>query len=107
MKKFIIALTAVLIPAAAQSNWSENQRKEYMETLFPHVMEHERYADVLDVPETVVLLKCVGTYYEKNYEYEQFIDIYYNGSDTAIEEFSQVEDLCINAVIDNRNSKYY
>ena len=107
MKKFITAVCAGLVfslPATVFANWNEPDKEEYMKIMFNQVMEYETYTEIMDTKETVNLLRCIGSFYEKNYSFDKFLNIYYEGTEEEVDEFRAVETYCIKVIEDQRPS---
>ncbi len=70
--------------------------------MFNTAMKQETYAEILTTKESLYTIYCIGDFYEDNYTYKEFIDMFYNGPDSKVKEFNEVSDICIHLVRTSR-----
>lgn len=102
MKKFITALSVLLLPTVCVATWSELDRQKYVNLMFNTAMKYKTYDEILTTKESLYTIYCIGDFYEDNYTYNEFEDMFYNGNDKKVEEFNQVSEICINLVKTSR-----
>jgi len=95
MKKFILCATLYLLSNPVFGSWSETDKQSYVNLMFNTAMEYRTYDNILTIEESIKTIHCIGDFYENNYTYNQFIDMFYNGPQYKVEEFEQINNMCI------------
>ena len=102
MKKFIIAITALLVCSPASADWSKEDRSRFAELLW--ISEAE---DNVDTKIRMVrFIKCITKYYEQQYPFAKVLEKW-NSTDIDarwLSEFIDVNDRCDEMIRNNEDS---
>lgn len=98
MKKFITCITLCFLSTPVFGEWSETDKQSYVNLMFNTAMEYRTYDNILTIEESIKTIHCIGNFYQNNYTYNQFIDMFYNGPQDKVEEFEQINSMCINFI---------
>ena len=101
MKKLLISLF-LLLPTYLQAQWSDQEIKKYSNLMFNTAMKYRTYDNIMSIPESIKTIECIRSFYEINYSYNEWENMFYSGPADKVEEFEKVSDLCINYTINNR-----
>ena len=102
MKKFIIAITALLICSPAFADWSKEDRDYFSELLWLP----EKEGTVEDKLNMVRFISCLTNYYESKYPFDQVLSRW-NSTPVDIEfvsEFIDVNSRCSEMIGNNEDS---
>ena len=102
MKKFIIAITALLVCSPASADWTKEDRSRFTELLW--ISEAE---DNVDTKIRMVrFIKCITKYYEQQYPFAKVLEKL-NSTDIDarwLSEFIDVNDRCNEMILNNEDS---
>ena len=102
MKKFIIAITALLVYSPAFADWSKEDRSRFTELLW--ISEAENNADTKI--RMVRFIKCITNYYEQQYSFAKVLEKW-NSTDIDaqwLSEFIDVNSRCDEMIRSNEDS---
>lgn len=103
MKKLLISLF-LLLPTYLQAQWSDQDIKKYSDLMFNTAMKYRTYDNIMSIPEAIKTIECIRSFYEINYSYNEWENMFYRGPADKVEEFETVSGLCIKFIINNRIS---
>tara|TARA_B100000424_G_C22894774_1_gene475940 strand:- start:54 stop:386 length:333 start_codon:yes stop_codon:yes gene_type:complete len=98
MKRYCTLLSVFFLTNVAFANWTDMERQKYVNLMFNTAMKNKTYDEILSTKESLYTIYCIGDFYEDNYSYNEFLDMFYNGPDIKVDEFNKVSEICINLV---------
>ena len=91
MKKFVVAISALLFSSTAFASWSQEQKSKFSDLLW----SPEHASTPAERMNQVIFISCLTKYYEAKYSYEQVMNWWYLPPDPRlIEEFMVVNADC-------------
>ena len=102
MKKFAIALSALLLSSTAFASWTQEDKDKFSELLWIP----EQATTPADTMNLVQFIDCLTKYYESKYTFEQVHQWWYEPPRTElIEEFVVVNAECKRMILAQVNSE--
>ena len=101
MKKFAIALSALLLSSTAFASWSQEQKDKFSELLW----SPEHASTPAERMNQVMFISCLTEYYEDRYTFKQVMSWWYLPPDPKlIEEYIVVNAQCKSALLAKLNA---
>jgi hypothetical protein len=95
MENFLLSTALFLMPFTALANWTDSQKDQYKDMMFQTAMEYRTYDQIFSIKETLMVIDCMGEFYQTYYSFNEFEHLFYVGNDNTVEEFQQVSNACV------------
>jgi len=90
MKKFMIALTALILSTNAYGMWSNEERNAFFDLLY----DPEKISEASDKLDMVNLIECVQSYYAMRNTYDEFLSYWTSADERQLGEWKHVTATC-------------
>ncbi len=90
MKKFMIALTALILSTNAYGMWSNEERNAFFDLLY----DPDKVSDTSDKLDMVNLIECVQSYYAMRNTYDEFLSYWTSADERQLGEWKYVTATC-------------
>lgn len=90
MKKFMIALTALILSTNAYGMWSNEERNAFFDLLY----DPDKVSDTSDKLNMVNLIECVQSYYAMRNTYDEFLSYWTSADERQLGEWKYVTSTC-------------
>ena len=91
MKKFVVAISALLLSSTAFASWSQEQKSSFSDLLW----SPEHASTPAERMNQVIFISCLTKYYEAKYPFEQVMNWWYQPPNPElIQEFMIVNADC-------------